>query len=71
MTQELLNIQSIHAKMIPVNNEYDKIANIFYDSYGSNNVCISVIYKIENPELEKNFNEQKKKYQIKDVKSQK
>jgi Poly(ADP-ribose) polymerase catalytic domain len=46
-----------NASMLPLNKEYDDITKSFRESMGSENICVSAIYKIENPLLECRFNE--------------
>ena len=41
--------------MLPLNREYDDVTAKFRASVGSDNVCVSVIYKIDNPALTADF----------------
>lgn len=48
MASKITDMCSEYATLLPVNSEYDKIASIFEQSYGSTEVCISAIFKIHN-----------------------
>ena len=51
MSIEFLSTISGNAVMLPLNREYDDVNAKFRASIGTDNVCVSVVYKINNPEL--------------------
>lgn len=59
MSRDILDLQSSFAKLLPLNKEYDRVADIFEKSYGSDAVCISAIFKITNPNLIDQFERQR------------
>ena len=56
MQDNFLSSISGNASMLPLNKEYDEITNMFRKSMGFENICVSAIYKIENPLLAYEFN---------------
>ena len=56
MCDVLLSYISGNASMLPLNKEYDAVTNTFRESMGSENICVSAIYKIINPILSNDFN---------------
>ena len=48
-----------NATMCPLNNEFDMITDKFCASLGTHDVCVSAIYKINNPSLEARFEARK------------
>lgn len=65
MTSDIFSIQSEFSTMLSIDKEYDKVADIFNTSFGSDNVCISAIFKIDNPTLRQQFDMQKKEIELK------
>lgn len=59
MAEDILDLQSSFAEMLPMNKEYDRVASVFEKSYGSDAVCISAIFKITNPNLIDQFEKQR------------
>jgi len=57
MCDVLISSISGNASMLPLNKEYDTVTNAFRESMGSENICVSAIYKIDNPMLSHDFNE--------------
>ena len=57
MQDDFLSSISGNASMLPLNKEYDEVTNKFRKSMGSENICVSAIYKIDNPVLSHSFNE--------------
>jgi hypothetical protein len=55
MTDHFFDTISGNASMLPLNKEFDKITAKFRSSIGTNNVCVSVIYKITNDALNQAF----------------
>jgi len=51
MSYDFLSTISGNAVMLPLNKEFDKVTEKFRTSIGTDNVCVSVIYKIHNAEL--------------------
>lgn len=54
----IFDFETCFSKRLPVNKEYDDVGKIFEKSYGSDNVCISSIFKITNPMLIEQFDKQ-------------
>jgi hypothetical protein len=57
MQDDFLSCISGNASMLPLNKEYDTVTDSFRKSMGSENICVSAIYKIDNPILSHNFKE--------------
>ena len=57
MSDKFLSVIAGNATMLPLNKEYDEITTKFRTSIETDNVCVSVIYKISNKELTDAFNE--------------
>jgi len=55
MSYDFLSAISGNAEMLPLNKEYDAVTETFRKSIGTDNVCVSVIYKIHNIGLEAAF----------------
>jgi len=55
---KILTIQSSYATPLSINKEYERVSEIFEKSFGSTNVCISAIFKLDNPALENEFEAQ-------------
>lgn len=57
MSDSLLSTISSNATVLPLNREFDTISDTFRKSMGQDNICVSMIYKIENNALNVRFNE--------------
>jgi hypothetical protein len=55
MSDHFFNTISGNASMLPLNKEFDDVTAKFRKSIGTENVCVSVIYKINNDILNKVF----------------
>ena len=55
MSHDFLYHIAGNADMLPLNKEYDDVTAKFRKSIGTDDVCVSVIYKIHNPVLEAAF----------------
>jgi methionine synthase I (cobalamin-dependent) len=60
MSHDFLYSISGNATMLPLNKEFDEVTEKFRTSIGTDNVCVSVIYKIQNPELNTAFEARRK-----------
>lgn len=58
MSKDIMELQTEFSKIMHMDKEYDRVASIFEKSYGTDEVCISTIFKINNKNLEQNFMEQ-------------
>lgn len=59
MTDSFMSMIGGNATMCPLNSEFDMITDKFCASLGNYNVCVSAIYKINNPNLEARFEARK------------
>jgi hypothetical protein len=57
---DFLHSISGNAHMLPLNKEFDDVTAKFRSSLGKDDVCVSVIYKIENPTLATAFEARRK-----------
>jgi hypothetical protein len=55
MSHDFLSSIYGNATMLPLNKEFDEVTAKFRTSIGTDNVCVSVVYKIKNPELNAAF----------------
>lgn len=53
--EDIQEIESMSATILPLGKEYDEIADVFQKSYKSEDVCISAIFKMTNGNLEYRF----------------
>lgn len=56
MSDHFFHTISGNASMLPLNKEFDEVTAKFRSSIGTDNVCVSVIYKITNDALNQAFN---------------
>ena len=59
MSYDFLSAISGNASMLPLDKEFDNVTAKFRTSLGTDNVCVSVVYKIHNPSLETAFEKRK------------
>ena len=60
MSHDFLSAISGNATMLPLNKEFDDVTAKFRSSLGTDDVCVSVVYKIHNPALEAAFGERRR-----------